>query len=107
MVYLGFEFSPQEGMPLEKPTNSKALCLYVLLQAGLKGMGNYDAIVMGRNWKFSTRLSELINDYDLKVHKKAEKGKNQFGHPYTSIIYCLYECDYASNVALYLKLNKK
>jgi len=93
-------------MKLEQPKNSKALCLYSLLKAGIKGMDNYDAIVQGRNWKFSTRLSELINKKGLEVHKKDVKGTNQFGHPYISKRYCLFTNQKEKNLKLYEAINK-
>jgi len=116
-MVLEFDFDEQKDLPLwrgdivntpyiDKPTNSHALCLYLLLEAGLKGIDNYDAVVKGRNWKFNTRLSELINKHGLNVHKKDETGKNQFGHSYTSKRYCLYECDLEKNLEIYNRLNK-
>ncbi len=105
MITLEFNF-PETHKKINKPTNSYALCLYLLLEAGIKGIDNYEAVVKGRNWKFNTRLSELINKHNLQVHKKDEQGENQFGHTYTSKRYCLYECDLERNLELYNKLNK-
>lgn len=102
---LEFIFDNPIGSKIEPPKNSKALCLYLLLEAGLRGMDNYEAVVKGRNWKFNTRLSELINKHGLEVHKKDEKGTNQFGHEYVSKRYCLYENQLEKNIEIYKKLN--
>jgi hypothetical protein len=106
MAYIEWNFEKPIGSKIEPPINSTALCLYLLLEAGIKGIDNYDAVVKGRNWKFNTRISELINKHNLNVHKKDESGKNQFGHTYTSKRYCLYECDMQQNLELYQKINK-
>lgn len=106
---LEFDFSeqPKECKPFfEKPTNSTALALYLLLEAGLRGIDNYEAVVKGRNWKFNTRISELINKHGLAIYKKDEEGVNQFGHKFTSKRYFLYENEYKKNLELYNKLNK-
>lgn len=103
---VNIEFEFPETAFIEPPRNSKALCLYLLIKAGLKGMDNYEAVVHGRNWKFNTRLSELINKHGLQVHKKDEKGNNQFGHPYTSKRYCLYEGEKDKNLDLYKRINQ-
>ena len=105
-MHLEFDFSTPIGKSIEKPKNSYALCLYLLLEAGLHGIDNYEAVVKGRNWKFNTRLSELIKRENLNVHKKDELGTNQFGHPYTSKRYCLFECDLTRNIEIYKKINK-
>jgi len=101
-----FDFdTPKET--LAAPKNSKALTLYLLLQSGIKGIDNYEAVVQGRFWKLNTRISDLINKHGVEIHKKDEKGKNQFGHQYISKRYCLFENQREQNIEIYNRINKK
>lgn len=92
-------------MKLLPPKNSKSLALYLLLENGIKGYTSFQAVKSDSFFKFNTRISDLILDYGLSVHKKLEKGSNRWGHPHTHIRYCLYTSDLKKNLELYKKLN--
>ncbi len=92
-------------MTLKQPINSNALALYLLLEKGMRGITTYDAILDCDFYKLSTRISDLILDYDLKVHKKIESGVNRFKHSYNRTRYCLYTSDKKKNIELYNKIN--
>jgi thiosulfate reductase cytochrome b subunit len=91
--------------PLQTPKNSTSFALWLLLVSGIKGYTSYDAVSDEHFFKFSTRVSDLIRDHNLAVHKKLEHGKNRFNHSYTNTRYCLYVNDKKKNIELYNKIN--
>ena len=94
-------------MQLIPPTNSVTLAFYLLLEAGIKGVTNYDAVVNEKFFKFNTRVSNLILDHNIPIHKKVEKGTNRFGHSYNNTRYALYISDLEENIKKYNEINKK
>ena len=98
---------PIGGKKIEPPKNQKSLALYLLLEAGKRGVNNLEAVKSSAFWKFNTRISELVLDYGLEVHKKNEPFINRFQHKGNTLRYCLYENQLDKNLELYQKLNTK
>jgi hypothetical protein len=93
--------------PIERPKNQKALALYLLMEAGTKGVNTFEAIKTAMFWKISARISDLILDYGVAIHKKQEKFKNRFGHSGSVTRYCLYENEKEKNIKIYNRINAK
>ncbi len=102
-----FDFSSPIGKGIEQPKNQKSLAMYLLLESGKRGVNNIEAVKSSLFWKFNTRVSDLILDYGVQVHKKAEEFTNRFNHKGYTTRYCLYESDLEKNLEIYEKLNTK
>lgn len=74
---------------IKKPVNSNAHAMYLLYEAGKKGITNNEAVKKDEFHKFASRVSDLILKYGIDVDKKQEKGKNRFGHTYMRTRYFL------------------
>lgn len=102
---LQFEFDMPINQHIEKPINQKALALYLLLEAGKRGVTTFEVIKDCLFYKFVSRVSDLINDYGLEVHKHNEEFTNRFNHKSYTTRYCLYETNLEKNIELYNRLN--
>jgi hypothetical protein len=100
-----FDFSKPIGKAIEPPKNQKALALYLLLEAGKRGVNNLEAVKSSNFWKFNTRTSDLINDYGVEIHKKNEPFTNRFNHAGSTTRYCLYDNQLEKNLEIYNRIN--
>ncbi len=107
MPTIEFDFDAPIGKSIAQPTNQKALALYLLLESGKRGINTFEVIKDCMFYKFVSRVSDLISDYGLEVHKKNEPYTNRFNHRTNTIRYCLYENQLDKNIELYNKLNAK
>jgi len=101
---LEFDFT-KELPPVPLPKNQKALALYMLMEAGTKGLTHLDAIKESGFYKIGSRFSDLILDYGVEIHKKQEKFTNRFGHAGKVMRYCLYEGQKEKNIEIYNRIN--
>ena len=99
-----FDFDTPKMPP---PKNQYALALYLLLEAGKRGVNNLEAVNNSKFWKFNTRTSDLINKYGVELHKKPEAFTNRFGHSGMTTRYCLFENQREQNIEIYNRINKK
>lgn len=90
---------------IDPPKNQKALALYLLIEAGKKGLNHLDAIKDSGFYKIGSRISDLILDYGVEIQKKQEKFTNRFGHAGSVMRYFLLEEHKEKNIEIYKRLN--
>jgi hypothetical protein len=105
MPVLQFDFDSPIST-LQPPKNPKSLAIFLLLESGKRGINTYEAIKDCCFYKFPSRVSDLISDYGLEVHKKNEPFVNRFGAKTNTVRYCLYENQMEKNIELYNRLNQ-
>jgi len=101
---LEFDFT-KELPPVPLPKNQKALALYLLMEAGTKGINNFEAIKDSFFYKFNSRVSDLILDYGVEVNKTLEKFTNRFGHAGHTTRYRLNKELKEKNIEIYNRIN--
>lgn len=65
-------------MNLSNPTTNKAEILYTLIEKGSVSIKDFPYLS-----GFRTRVSELVNDDDIKMIHISTTGVNKFGNSYT------------------------
>jgi hypothetical protein len=65
-------------MNLSNPKTNKAEILYTLIKKGSVSIKDFPYLS-----GFRTRISELVNEYDIKMIHISSTGVNKFGNSYT------------------------
>lgn len=86
---------------LAPPTNQAAMILAAMIQ--YEGISERDTQFNG----FRTRISELINHWELPIKKKMVEFTNQFGRKSKYSFHYLNEIDRLVAANVYEKVNKK